>query len=134
MEAIDAASSLITAFGEENDYKEVIDIKLTLQEVETLLDTALWSLRFDSPRLFFLTRVDLLHMLFEANNDKPAMYKFIYRYNLQASLLLVCYYLFGLSVVGLLLSVLGRIANRRLEIIQVRIQILYLRSPFEMLK
>ena len=80
MEAIDAASSLITAFGEENDYKEVMDIKLTLQEVETLLDTALWSLRFDSPRLFFLTRVDLLHMLFEANNDLPAMYKYIDRY------------------------------------------------------
>ena len=34
MEAINGASSLITAFGEENDYYEVMDIKLALQEVE----------------------------------------------------------------------------------------------------
>ena len=77
MEAIDAASSLITAFGEEKDYQEVTDIKLAFQEVDIMLDTALWSLRFDSPRMLLLSKTDLLQMLLEANNDLPAMYKYI---------------------------------------------------------
>ena len=79
MEAIDAASSLVTAFGEDDDFHEVMDIKLTFQEIEKLMNAALWSLRFDSPRLFFLTKEDLVHMLFESHNDLPAIYKYIDR-------------------------------------------------------
>ena len=50
-----------------------------LEETKNLIYTVLWSLRFDSPRLFFLTQDDLLNMLFEAHNNLPLMHRYIFR-------------------------------------------------------
>ena len=41
-----------------------------------MLSTALWSLRSDSPRLFFLSDHELSTILSETYNDLPALQKF----------------------------------------------------------
>ena len=79
MTKIAAADNLITAFGDHDDYLQLIDISAAFKETNSLLVSVLWSLRSDSSRLFFLAKTDLLHMLFEAHNDLPALYKYIDR-------------------------------------------------------
>ena len=71
MTQVASADALISAFGETKDYLEMVDIVAGLTETKKLIYTVLWSLRFDSPRLFFLTQTDLLNMLFEGHNDLP---------------------------------------------------------------
>ena len=84
------SEALISAFGKQNDYLELTDITLGLKKTEKLLDSVLWSIRSDSPRLFFLTRTDLVNLLFEAQNNLPAMYKYIHKiYPAISSLMLV---------------------------------------------
>ena len=90
MTKVAAAEVLISAFGNQDDYLQLTDITLGFKKTERLVDSVLWSLRSDSPRLFFLTRTDLLSMLFEAHNDLPAMYRYIAKiYPAISSLVLV---------------------------------------------
>jgi hypothetical protein len=79
MRQVAEAGALISAFGSEKDYHQLTDIHQALKETEQLMGSVLWSLRSDSPRLFFLATNDLLHMLFEAHNDLPALYQYIDR-------------------------------------------------------
>ena len=74
-----SADALISAFGQARDYLEMVDIVAGLEETKKLIYTVLWSLRFDSPRLFFLTQDDLLNMLFEGHNNLPLMHRYIFR-------------------------------------------------------
>ena len=53
-----------------------------------MLSTALWSLRSDSPRLFFLSDHELSTILSETYNDLPALQKFFEKhlqYNFKAN-------------------------------------------------
>ncbi len=77
MARVAEAPTLISAFSNVQHYEQLIDILQGFKESERLMRSVLWSLRADSPRLFFLTRSDLLHMLFLSHNDLPALHQYI---------------------------------------------------------
>ena len=60
----------------QNCFQNTYNLVLNKQETKSVLSTALWSLRSDSPRLFFLSDHDLLSMLADTFNDLPALQKF----------------------------------------------------------
>ncbi len=77
MVKVASAEALIDAYGDDQDYLQLNDVVLGLEKTEDLLNSVLWSVRSDSPRLFFLTRSDLVSLLFECHNDLLQLYQYI---------------------------------------------------------
>ena len=71
------AASLVEALIDEEDYLMFCDILLSLKETQNALVAALWSLRSDSPRLFFLSDNDLLQLLCKSHNNLPALHDYL---------------------------------------------------------
>ena len=71
------SGSLLEAFTDDEGYLVMRDILLSLKETHRSLVAALWSLRSDSPRLFFLSDRDLLQMLCQCHNNLPALHQFL---------------------------------------------------------
>ena len=77
MTKLASSESLVAALVNEEDYQQFKDILLALKETQQSLTSALWSLRSDSPRLFFLSDTMLLQMLFQSHNNLPALHGFL---------------------------------------------------------
>ena len=77
MTKLASSESLVAALVNEEDYQQFKDILLALKETQQSLTSALWSLRSDSPRLFFLPDTMLLQMLFQSHNNLPALHGFL---------------------------------------------------------
>ena len=72
-------NSILEAFTDDKDYEIMKDILLSLKETYQSLTAALWSLRSDSPQLFFLSDTDLLQMLCQCHNNLPALHQFLHK-------------------------------------------------------
>ena len=79
MTKIRDSNSILEAFTDDKDYEIMKDILLSLKETYQSLTAALWSLRSDSPRLFFLSDTDLLQMLCQCHNNLPALHQFLHK-------------------------------------------------------
>ena len=77
MSKLEAAESLVDALVNDNDFLAFCDLQMSLKETEQALPPALWSLRSDSPRLFFLSDTDLLQMLCKSHNNLPALHSYL---------------------------------------------------------
>ena len=77
MTKLASSESLVAALVNEEDYQQFKDILLSLKETQQSLTSALWSLRSDSPRLFFLSDTMLLQMLVQSHNNLPALHGFL---------------------------------------------------------